>query len=82
MATIIRVDGTTEPLELKEENSLGQMQEVVGGYIETVPVDGGFLVVNEEGRLTGLKRNSKACDLYGGLIVGDVLFCTEEELNI
>jgi len=81
MATIIRVNGTTEEVEMDKEDGLLQMQKIVGGYIEAVPVDGGYLIVNEDGRREGLSRNSKACDLYGGLIVGDVLFCTSEEFE-
>lgn len=39
-------------------NELTQLQALVGGYIETVPVDGEMLLlVNEEGKLQGLPAN-------------------------
>lgn len=39
-------------------NTLEAMQELVGGYIETVTLASDFIVVcNEEGRLIGLPNN-------------------------
>lgn len=39
-------------------NELASFQALVGGYIETVPVDGEMLLlVNEEGKLQGLPAN-------------------------
>jgi hypothetical protein len=40
MATIIKVDGTTEEIQLNKEDSLLQMQTIVDGYIEAVGEDG------------------------------------------
>lgn len=40
------------------ENELEAFQAAVGGYIETVPLVNGFLMlVNEEGKLRGLEHN-------------------------
>lgn len=44
--------------ESRVRNGLTQLQELVGGYIETVPVDEGMLLlVNEEGKLRGMDPN-------------------------
>lgn len=59
-----------------ERMDLKEMQELVGGYIETVPTviashwadEKGvsiLMVVNEEGKLRGLYWNPKATTLYG-----------------
>jgi len=82
MATIIKVDGTMEEITIDKQNSLEQMQKIVGGYIEVVPVAGGkTLVVNEEGLLQQLPINYKASALYNCTIVGNVILCTLEELE-
>lgn len=82
MATIIKVDGTMEEITIDKQNSLEQMQKIVGGYIEVIPIAGGkTLVVNEEGLLQQLPINHKASALYSGTIVGDVILCTLEELE-
>ena len=52
-------------------NTLEAMQEVIGGYIETVTLPNGLvLVMDEEGRLKGLTENVR-CVQYG-TIVGTV----------
>ena len=82
-AKILKVDGTEEIL--KGRPTLSEAQTTVGGYIEYVAgrkADGKavVLVVDEEGKLTGKKKNSQATLLYwrtdkhiGGVIVGDVI---------
>lgn len=40
------------------DNELVPIQGFIGGYIETVPLDGDFLLIcNEEGKLLGLEPN-------------------------
>lgn len=52
-------------------NTLKAMQQAVGGYIETLTLPNGLLVVlDEEGRLKGLKPNVRS--MYG-VFVGTVL---------
>jgi hypothetical protein len=88
MAKIIKFDGET--IEVKPENgtdfSLEELQEIVGGYIETVPTykRGEILVVNEEGKLLGLPFNREATVLariYNDYIAGDALLCKEDEVR-
>lgn len=56
--------------------SLEELQGVVDGYIEIVRLrDGRIMVVNEEGRLRGLKHNGKASVMAADYIVGNVLVC-------
>ena len=53
-------------------NTLEALQEIVGGYIETVTVETDLVaIVNEEGRLMGLPYNVHLC---GVPIVGPLIF--------
>ena len=46
----IKTDGTIEEVALDKDNSLKQMQDAVGGYIELVRLtDDDVMIVNEEG---------------------------------
>ena len=74
MAYVLRTDGSTEQLEGKP--TLEQLQALVGGYIELVPIfDGSHMYCNEEGKLLGLKPNIFAGALidFPDTIVGDVV---------
>lgn len=54
------------------ENRLEALQYAVGGYIETVPLGhGGVMIVDEEGRLKGLARNQIASLAAGIVVYGD-----------
>ena len=44
------------------ENSLKAMQEVVGGYIESIYLDDAAIVVNEEGKVNNLSLNRSLYD--------------------
>ncbi len=58
--------------------SLEELQGIVGGYIDIVPLWPGWLmVVNDDGLLRDLPLNAVASLLHHGLgaIVGDVLVC-------
>ena len=82
MAKIIKSNGTEEEIVIDKQNSLEQLQKIVGGYIEVVPIAGGkTLVVNEEGLLQQLPLNYKASAIAHGTIVGDVVLCTLEEME-
>ena len=53
-------------------NTLEALQEIVGGYIETVTIASDCaLVCNEEGRMLGLPRN---CHFLGRIFVGTIFF--------
>ena len=71
MTAIIKSPG--RPAFTREiENSLKTLQDLVGGYIEPVRLPGGIcMIVNEEGKLLGLKPNFR---LEHDLIVGTVVF--------
>ncbi len=74
-----------EVIEVTPKNgtdfSLEELQEIVGGYIEILPLqDNEIMVINEEGKLDGLDYNSKATEEvqkcgWADFIVGDVLVC-------
>ena len=62
----------------KDEPSLKQAQDYVGGWVELVDLEKyGCLLVDEEGRLKNKIVNQKATALYNklfdGFIVGDVI---------
>ena len=53
VATLIRPDGEVDSISLLEEETarLRQLQELAGGYIETVPLPGErCMVINENGK--------------------------------
>lgn len=72
-AIVITADNKVEirDLELKDDSLLEALQEVVGGYIETVPImlrNGLQMIVNEEGVILDLPVNLIASILYGAAI--------------
>jgi hypothetical protein len=78
----IKTDGTIEEVAVDKDNSLKQMQDAVGGYIELVRLtDDDIMVVNEEGLIFGLPVNEHASKIAGQTIVGNVLMCKGEDLN-
>ena len=73
-ATIIKVDGTEQ--ELDHRPTLKEAQEIVGGYIELLPLRKTklTLVLNEEGKLHGLLRNDRASTIFKPWeLVGNVI---------
>lgn len=58
-------------------NTLEAVQEVIGGYIETVTLPNGLvLVMDEEGRLKGLRENVRCVQF--GTIVGRIFITAAE----
>jgi len=57
-------------------NTLRNLQNLVGGYIETVTLakDGPVLICNEEGKLRGLPFNCRICgeDFVGTILIAGV----------
>lgn len=49
--------------------TLKNLQNIVGGYIETVTFGDSVVICNEEGRLLGLPHN---CTINGFSFVGDI----------
>lgn len=60
-----------------EEPNLEDMQEYVGGYIETLSLTNGYtMVINEDGRQQKLPHNPEATKIYqdnGGLAGMDIV---------
>lgn len=89
MALIYRTNGTIEYVEPKNGStfSLAELQDIVGGHIETAPTifHNEVLVVNEEGKFLGLEYNKRATALYRypghDIIVGDALKCGIDEIQ-
>lgn len=80
---IIELNG--DSIAIDRELDLGYMQSIVGGYIEIVQVrDGKILVINEEGKILGLKPNQMATLLAkdslqpGDYIAGRAIYCDAE----
>ena len=66
----------------EKEPTLEEAQNLVGGYVERIALEGGdVLLVNEEGRLTNLELNTEASKLVGIPIVGDVVVVKKEVLK-
>ncbi len=90
MAEIIKSDGARVPTCPKNGKTfqLEEMQGIVGGYIETIRLlDGRVMVLNEEGKLKGLPVNHMATSVAGAsifthdVLVGDVLVCESKEIE-
>ena len=80
MARLIKTDG--EIVSDVDISSLEKMQNLVGGYIQIVYLEGQrMLIVNEEGLLNKLPINDNASEIYGHPLVGNVIDCTNKELN-
>lgn len=70
-----------------EKFTLEELQGLVGGYIERVPMSNGkSMYVNEEGKLNGLPYNEKATQILrhqgripNDHIVGDVIILSNKE---
>ena len=60
------------------DNKLEAFQEIVGGYIECVrlPEKNVIMIVNEEGKLRGMRHNFYCDD---DDIVGPVVFCSAKD---
>jgi hypothetical protein len=72
MIQLIKVNG--DVTDNFTADTLKEKQDAVGGYIEVVATrTGKVLIVNEEGRMKGLKKNNKASEIAGFDIVGDVI---------
>ena len=70
-ALVIPVEGPLEEMDLPDgvKEQLTKLQEIVGGYIESVPIPAfiadanqATAIVNEEGKYMGLKPNMRATD--------------------
>jgi hypothetical protein len=78
---ILRADGTEEVTETETRMELKAMQEVVGGYIEMVPMPlafgiltEGYVYANEDGKSQNLPRNLHGTVLPSGdFLRGDLL---------
>ena len=64
--------------ENRKDYSLEELKAIVGGHVEIIPL---LMVVNEEGILERLPINQQATNVYGSLIVGDVLICRADEIK-
>lgn len=91
LTRVIRPDGTTIMTKPKNGSdfSLGELQAIVGGYVEIVQIKQGsescIMVVNEDGISKNLPANLIATELYGSnhgfAIVGTVLICKQSEVQ-
>lgn len=72
-----------EAPEIREvENDLKPLQDLVGGYIETVKVGDVVIICNEEGKLKGLPINFLVnANGYIDVIVGPAIFCREKGIE-
>lgn len=86
MAFLLKTNGSVETVRPAngEAFSLQEMQALVGGFIEIVPMHtGGIMVIDEEGKLKSKPLNEQATERYkfGGhdSIVGDALIVSYVE---
>lgn len=77
MATLIKASGQHVG-DFKSE-TLEQMQQAVGGYIEPVYTNNKVVIVDEEGLLKNLPLNIEVSAMVGKMIVGDAIVFTTKE---
>ena len=58
------------------DGELTTLQDIVGGYIEAVPLGEHIIICNEEGKLLGLEPNIRC---MFDTIVGTIIVCDREE---
>lgn len=66
------------PIQQVEQDGLADLQRLIEGPIEALPVPGyadAAAYVNEEGLLKGLPANARATQLLGIQIVGPAVLC-------
>lgn len=83
---LIKPDGSLEDYPPAGKHyTLEELQQAVGGYIEILHVEKGFLmVVNEQGKLKDLPVNRLASLLYGNPfdhVVGNALVCRSQDID-
>jgi hypothetical protein len=90
MAKLYKTDGTIDEVQPanKTDWKLEELQKIVGGYIEVLTLDKRLImIINEEGKLSGLESNPSATKIWQDLyetddyIAGDALVCKSEELK-
>lgn len=87
MAIVVRPDRVVSVLLGEGEGgrlTLDQMQAAVGGYIELIRflnAEWAYLVVNDEGLLKGLPRNTLASIVANQPIVGTAIIATPAEID-
>lgn len=80
MFKIIVIEPDKMPYVKEISGSLESMQEIVGGYIEILPINNDYMfVLNEEGKLLDLPINFS---WYNDLICGTVFICRNEVLEM
>ena len=80
---IISPDGTID-IETVLDGSLEQLQKIVGGYIQILPINCNgykYMVCNEEGLRLGLWINNIATKIYGRQILGTAILAREGEIK-
>jgi hypothetical protein len=81
---VMHPDGRITPIAPANGKTytLEELQALVGGYIEIVPMDKGrYAVVNEEGMFLGLDLNPGASLLLGTAIVGPCVVVPRRTMN-
>jgi len=61
--------------------TLAEIQALVGGLVQIVLIEGGQMLVNEEGHLKNLPFNDAATDYTDEMLVGDVVLSPEGMLT-
>jgi hypothetical protein len=82
MAFHLKTDGTGIPIRPHggKEFTLGELQQLVGGYIEMLRLSTGLLMVmNEDGLRLGLPLNVAASDIAKQAVLGKVVLCNDLE---
>ena len=75
---VLKVASGKAPEAITIPNTLEAMQQMVGGYIEVIPLEDVCLVCNEEGKLMGLPGSRRLGD---DIIAGGFCSLTPEQID-
>lgn len=75
--TVLKVEPEKEPRVIQIDNTLESLQQQVGGLICVVYLeDGNLMVVNDEGKINGMKPNRWIAD---DIICGSFFICGDSD---
>jgi len=78
---IVEPDGTSRKPCAFDSYSFADAQREVGGYVEALPIVGGYVLVNEEGRIRRMPPNRPASARAGRPLVGTAVFLSGHDID-
>lgn len=78
---IVQPDGTSRTIGAFDPFAFGDAQREVGDYVEAIPIVGGYVLVNEDGRIQRMAPNRPASAKAGRPLVGPAVFLSGHDID-